>query len=387
MAKEQRDDDQIQLDLQLPEGVHLDIPDDAYFNARAIGSSDLKTLYWQPESWWFASYLNPRRRMRIKAARKQALDLGHAMHDLVLLGDAAYRARFTFQPDEDDPRWIMTPVELKKELRAMGKNVDQVFGHKLNDLAKRAGIANRVWDIAWASYETAKKAGKPYMTEDDDVRVRHTAGLILEHPALGHALRGPAGLSEVAVFWRRDDDPETLLRAKFDRIALQRMFDLKTLGNWRGRDIDAAIADAIDSMDYGIQRRFYHEAFLKLIEFVKAGEVRAWSEDGRDFGRPRGGDLDLLKSIASGGPAEWIWVFVQIRNDTVGQERAPMIVPRFHKPAGRIWDEAGVKIETALSSYRRLRSAHGLNSPWSFIDDAKELKDSDIRSRTKRELS
>lgn len=385
MKRPPEDDDQAPLNLQMPEGVHLDISDDAYFGARAIGSSDLKTLYWQPESWWFQSYLNPRRRMRVKAFRKQALDLGTALHDLVLLGEEAYQARFIFEPDEESGHWLMTPLEVKAELRKMGKNVDQVYGWKLNEMAKRAGLGPRVWEVAWTTFANAKKAGDPYLTEDEDMRVRHTARLLLGHPELKDAFRGK-GLSEVAVFWRRPEDPDTLLRAKFDRIALQRMFDLKSLGNWRGRDIDGAIEQSIQDQDYGIQRRFYHEAFLKLIEFVLEGRVHAWAPDGGS--RPViKQDREILSAIAAGGPATWVWVFVQLRNDTVGQERAPMIIPRWHRPEGRIWNEGGVKIQVALESYRRLRAEFGLDQPWAKIDEAKELTDSDVRSRVKREIS
>lgn len=386
MNRPPEDEDQAPLFLQMPEGVHLDMPDEAYFGARAIGSSDLKRLYWQPESWWYASFLNPRRRMRVKNFRKQALDLGTALHDLVLLGEDAYRERFVFEPDADHPHWLTTPLEVKAELRKMGKNVDQVYGWKLNDMAKRAGLGPRVWDIAWTTFDQAKKAGSPYMTEDEDMRVRHTARLILEHKELGHAMRGPTGLSEVAVFWRRPEDPDTLLRAKFDRLDLQRMFDLKSLGNWRGRDIDAAIADAIEQNDYGIQRAFYDEAFRYLVEFILAGNLHAWAPDGGS--RPVGKtDRDKLRAIADAGPAVWVWIFVQLRNDTVGQERAPMIEPRWHRPEGRIWAEGKAKVEDALASYRRLRDAFGVDQPWARIGNTLELKDSDIRSRTKRELT
>lgn len=378
--------DQASLNLQMPEGVHIGIPDEAYFNASAIGSTDLKTLYWQPESWWYASHLNLRRRQKLKSARKAALDLGTALHDLVLLGEDAYKARFTFEPDADDPRWIMTPVQLKKILRDQGVNVAGVLGKNLDALARKHGLAPRVWWMAWASFESVKRAGKPYLTEDEDMRIRHTARLVLNDPEVGQVFRDPAGMSEVAVFWRRPEDPDTLLRAKFDRIALQRMFDLKSLGNWRGRDIDGAVADAIETQDYGIQRRFYDEAFRKLIEFVAEGRIHGWTDDGQTTFKPGKEARATLEAIAAGGPATWVWVFVQLRNDNYGQERAPMCVVRWHRPEGVIWNEAGEKIETALANYRRLRSAFGLGNPWTLIDQAKELKDSDIRSRKKREL-
>lgn len=378
------------LDLPMAEGVYLGMPDAVYFDARAIGSSDLKVLYWQGESWWYASWLNTRRAQKVKSARKAHFDIGTGLHDLVLLGEEAYKARFAFEPDEDAGHWLRTPLEIKRRLKELGRNVRDKHGPALMHEAKRAGISSSVWDLAWVSYESAKRLGRPYLTEDDDMRIRQTAKLILDHEELGPVMRED-GLSEVAVFWRRPEDPQTLLRAKFDRLRFQRIFDLKHMGNWRGRDIDAAISDAIQDQDYGIQRRFYAEAFDRLIEFVAAGKVQAWAPEGEAAHMKRS-DRALLEEIAAGGTAsepgftEWVWVFVQLRNDAAGSERAPVVAPRWHRPSGRIWDEAGVKIEAALETYRRLRSSFGLERPWALVTDTSELIDADIRSRTKKEL-
>lgn len=383
--------DQVPLDLQVPEGVHLGIPDAVYFDARAIGSSDLKVLYWQAESWWYASWLNHRRAEKVKSARKAHFDIGHGLHDLVLLGEDAYRARFAFEPDEDSGHWLRTPLEVKRALKELGREVRDKHGAALMLEAKRAGIANRVWDLAWSNFESQKRRGRPYLTEDDDMRIRQTARLILDHEELGPVMRQD-GLSEVAVFWRRAEDPQTLLRAKFDRLRFQRMFDLKHMGNWRGRDIDGAIAEAIQDQDYGIQRRFYSEAFDRLVEFVKAGQVHGWGEDGQPAGVVKS-ERALLETIASGGSAmdpegtAWVWVFVQLRNDAAGSERAPVVAPRWHSPEGRIWDEAGVKIETALETFRRLRGSFGLEKPWALVTKTHRLIDADVRSRLKRDLS
>ncbi len=377
------------LDLQMPEGVHLGMPDAVYFDARAIGSSDLKVLYWQAESWWYASWLNARRAIKVKSQRKAHFDLGHGLHDLVLLGEEAYRTRFAFEPDEDEGHWLRTPVQVKRALKDMGRDVRNVHGPAVMKEAKRAGIAHRVWDLAWANFESHKRQGRPYLSEEDNMRIRQTAHLILSHEELGDVMRKD-GLSEVAVFWRRPEDPHTLLRAKFDRLRFQRMFDLKHMGNWRGRDIDGAIADAIQDNDYGIQRRFYAEAFDRLIEFVAAGKIHSWAADGHPAVVDRT-ERALLEEIAAGGKAtepggtEWVWIFVQLRNDAVGSERAPVVAPRWHRPSGRIWDEAGVKIEGALETFRRLRQSFGLERPWALVTNTRELIDADVRSRTKKE--
>lgn len=375
------------LPMPFREGVHLNIPPNVYFEAQAIGSSDLKTLYWQPESWWLSSWANTRRRASKwkPSTRRSHFELGDALHTLVLEGEEAFRRRIAVEPDPDRSGWITTPLELKRALRERGVEVSGAAGPELEKLARRHNLAWLYLPTARQHFEAAKRAGRPSLTEEQAAQVRFTARLILDHPELGPALNGAGGLSEVAVFWRREEDPDTLMRAKFDRIRPGRLLDLKSLSNWRGKDRDGAIRDTIEQNEYGLQRRLYQgEAFARFQEFVKAGQVFYWGDDGEPA-RARGEDLNLLERIAE-KPATWVWVFAQFRNESPGSERAAGVASRWLKPEGRMWDEAGQKIEEALENFRRLRATFGMGREWSFIDETKELIDSDIRSRLKQEI-
>lgn len=369
--------------MPMREGVHLRLPRERFDDAGALGAEDLRILYWQPQSWWAQSPHNPDRRVKLASARRAAMDLGHALRTLVVEGAEAYRAAFAFQPDEDRSGWIRTPVELKRALADLGENVRGVWGDDLYRLARKRGIANRVWDMAWSRFESARRT-RPLLSEDDDRRVRFTADLIANHKDLGQVMRG--GLSDVSVLWRREEDPDTLLRFRFDVLRVQRIFHLNQIGNWRGRNIDAAIADAIEQSEFGIQHRLGVEAFEAFRRFVRAGQTFIYADDG-EFAFLTDEDRSLLKQISQAGDPLWIWVFVQLRNDVFGQERAAVVAPRGHFPEGRLWDEAGEKINAALDSFRRLRAEHTLARPWSLVDDLKELVDADVRSRMKKELS
>jgi hypothetical protein len=46
-----------------------------------------------------------------------------------------------------------------------------------------------------------------------------------------------------------------------------------------------------------------------------------------------------------------------------------------------------VKIETALETFRRLRSSFGLEKPWALVTKTHRLIDADVRSRLKRDLA
>jgi hypothetical protein len=375
--------DQPSLALPLREGIHLRLPRERFDDAGALGVDDLRILYWQPQSWWAQSPHNPDRRVKLSSARRAATDLGLALRTLVVEGEEAYRASFAFQPDEARGDWLRTPVEVKKALAELGENVRGVWGDELYRLARKRGIAHRVWEMAWSRFEGARRT-RPLLSEDDDRRVRFTVGLIAHHKDLGQAMRG--GLSDVSVFWRREEDPDTLLRFRFDVLRRQRVYHLNQIGNWRGRNIDAAIADAIEQSDYGLQHRLGLEAFEAFRRFVREGQTFIYADDG-EFAFLTDEDRSQLRLIAEAGDPLWIWIFVQLRSDTFGSERAAVVAPRAHAPEGRLWDEAGQKIDEGLAAYRRLRSEHTLARPWSLVDDLKELVDADVRSRMKKEAA
>lgn len=377
--------DQRSLDMPVLPGVHLNMPDSAYFAVDALGSSDMKALYWDAPSWWAQSRHNRNRKITRGAYRRSGKDMGTALHTLVIQGVEAYEAAYAIEPDDGRPDWLRTRDQIRAALREI--NVEIPKGDfseaTLNRLVRRHGLAHRVFDTARLDYESARRAGRLHVSEDEDRRLRYTADLIHGDPELGPAFSG--GLGEVAVFWRREDDPSILLRAKFDYIRRRRIFDLKKIGNSRGRDPDTAIRIAIDEYDYDIQRRLYPEAWERMAEFVAAGQVHAWAADG-DRARVLGHEREALEAITAAGTPDWCWVFVQLPVDDVGQERGAVVAPRFHLPEGRFWDSGGRKIETALGAYRKFRDEFSLERPWRVVQQAYVLTDDDVRSRERREI-
>lgn len=377
--------EQASMPLPVEEGCHLHMPESVYFGAGALGSSDLKMLYWDAPSWWASSRFNLERREPERITRSVAKNLGTGLHALVIEGEDAYTSKFVVEPDAASNRYAKTRKAMIDLLAEKGIRVPrgEFDNSKIYAAIRREGLTHLVWHTAYADYEKAKNEGREHITNDEDRRLRFTAHLIKTHPQVGPAFKG--GLGEVSIFWRRPEDPDTLLRARIDYLRVRRMLDLKTVGNWRGKDIDGAIRQAIEDFDYDIQRRLYPEAFDQLVKFVDRGKVFAWDETG--IGRNVVKDeRELLTRIAAGGMPEWVWVFVQLRVDDIGRERAAIVAPRFHLAEGRIWDQAGEKIEAGLRAYRAFRKEIGLHRPWSVVEETKQLVDEDIRTRTKKEM-
>lgn len=375
---------QPQLALPISEGVHIGCPTHIYDTSKAIGADDLRRLYWNPLNWWAGSEHNPHRQAPQRATRAPGLDLDAALATLVLQGQHAYVAQFAIEPDDGSSRWVKKRDEVRALLREKGVEIPRgdFTDGTLYRLVRRHGLAHRVFDVARQDYEAARRKGLGHLSEDEDRRVRAMARLMTGHNEIGPVFNG--GLSDVAVFWRPEGDPDTLLRARFRKLRRRRTYELVPLVTWQGRDVDGAVAQTIRDRDLEIQRRLQPEAFDALCRFVAAGKVYAWDSEGRGA-HVLDLDLDALKEIAAAGQPEWVWIFYQMPLDVIGHERGTIVSPRFHAPSGRLWDVGGQKIDEALAELRYFRNRFTLDRPWVEVEDLQELVDGDVSPRTKKD--
>lgn len=377
---------QSSLPLQLPEGVHLRLPARLYEDSQAIGAEDLRLLYWDPTSWWAQSSHNPHRQQPRRIARRHNRDMGEALRILVTQGDEAYAAAYAVEPDDGRSDWVRTRDGMRDLLRE--KHVEIPRGvhddASLWRLVRKHGLAHRVFEVARADYESARRSGRRHMTEANDRALRYAARLIRAHKDLGPALAG--GLCDVTVFWRREDDPDTLLRARFDYLRRRRIYEIEKVGGAGARDIGQAISRAIEEGDLDIARRLNAEAWERMAGFVSAGVIHAWGADG-ERSSVLSDERELLKSYVAAGAPDWFWIFAQLPVDDIGSERGLVIAPRGHRPQGRLWEAGGHKIAAGLAAFRNFRDRFSVDRPWAQIDEARELVDDDVRIRLKKETA
>jgi hypothetical protein len=351
--------------LSLPpvEGVYLNMPDEVYHGAPALGSSDFSTLAKDPASWWYQSAHNPEREHGRSAAHFLR---GRALHALVLQGEAAYDAAFSVEPDEEDPGMLRNLFEVKDALSERGV---QTFGEMdakvIYAKARAAGLAPRVLALARADHDRARSGGRTAISLADDKRLRRMAQLIRGHADLGEAIR--SGLPEVSVFWRRPGTPGVLLRARFDLLLPEFIVDLKSLSNARGHAPERAALNSIADYEYDLQAPHYHEGRTYLRQFFSEGRVYAWTPDGASAARGLKSEMGRLQSIVAADAWRWVWIFYQLLSHQPGNERAPVIVPYFVDLEGDWFDAARATIERALGNYTRFVDQFGLNQPWSVI--------------------
>lgn len=361
-------------DFEPPEGVHLGLPESLYFSANALGSSDLKTLLRDPASWYYSSRHN--RSRYGNATREAGKRRGGALHTLILEGEGAYKRRYAIEPVKSEhPDAAVTVAEIKAMLERHNiKPPNTVQKDVVIQAARKAKLGHLVWDVLVQDFKNAEANGLIRVNQREDFAFRHMAALAHHHPKIGPALKD--GLTEVSVFWRRPEDKDTLLRARLDKVNQRFTLDLKTLSNWRASSTRHATQRQIVELEYDVQRRFYDEARTQLRQFVEQGAVYAW--DGETPAHPTKPEMKQLDVIAAEPAWGWVWIFYQVRSDEIGKERAPVLMPWFHRPEGQVWDQAGEKVEVALKNYRRMREVFGFEEPWAEIGQVLEIEDKDL---------
>lgn len=363
--------------MRLLPGVYINLPESIYFAVDALGSSDLKTLLRNTADWWYGSRHNPDRE---EADDSKSRILGRALHALMLEGEQAYAGRISVAPDPRDyPGALVTTDDIKAWLKERDiPFLSKAAKPELVQIAKQSGA--QVWDDIIARHkEDVELYGKMPMQPRQDRALRHMARLVEAEPSIGKALR--VGLAEVSVFFERDDAPDILFRARLDSVAPNMTIDLKTLSNWKGRTIADMARRQVEEFEYDIQRRFYDEAREKMRAFIKGGQVYVYDatlEEGEFYTMDalEKHERKVLKDIAKSEKWLWVWLFYQLRDDKA--HKAPIVIPRFHVPAGEVWTEAGDKIRKAIANYQDFAARFGLDEPWAHIEPALELDDGDL---------
>jgi hypothetical protein len=304
--------------ILLPDGVYVGLSEAAYFGQDRLGSTDLVLLHRDPASWWYASRHNPTRPER---SHTPEMDFGSALHALVLEGEEAYAARAVVSPFD-------------------------------NFRTKEAQL--------WRDEQHIN--GRIVMTEDANLRVRHMAALILNHPELGEPLA--KGLSEVSVLWTTDDGIR--LRARFDKLLPLFTADLKTFGgDAKGRTTTAQCTGLVANRHMDLQRYLYATARARMADFIAAGQVKGASP----------AQVEWLTRVAA-IPQErtsWCWIFYRRRDDE--RPFAPVVKPLIRPHDDVTYRTGEKKAALGIANYKAFVERFGFSVPWAVVEQTEEPED------------
>jgi hypothetical protein len=301
----------------LEDGVYLDLPEDVYHNATALGSGDMRRLAVSPPDFWFNSKMNPL--WHPDDSLTPAKIVGTAAHVMVLYGREEFDRRYGAT---DYPGNIKAGQTERRRLREAG----------------RIPIHREEWE-----------------------RIYQIGGIIRANPTLAQAFSGGAA-SEVSVFWTSPDGIKK--KCRIDYLKTRASVDLKTVTNrHEGMSFVQACRQSIATYNYPLQAEHYREGRDMMAGLVRDG--RLW--DGVDGSRLGVGDCDkrLTECIESKTHA-FVIVFVQ-------KTGAPLTWACSLSRGNGILDIARRMIERAEDNWRMYMEKFGRETPWLLEEPLDEI--------------
>lgn len=349
---------------QLPDGVYIALPDAVYFAQDRLGSSDLIKLHQHREGWWMQSRHNPDR----LDATTDAQNYGSATHALMLEGIGAYETRFAVEPDKRDfEKLLFKDDDIKEALKEAGFGFAGTSKFKSSDWDDAAALhipEQPVWRAVLRDFQASitREDGsiRPSVSavEDRMLRLMHRAAMSSDD------IRGLMGvgedvptLAELSFFWT--DERGVARRARFDKPVPKFTMDLKTLGNWQGRELKHAVGDHIVKGGLDIQVGDQHDARKRMHDLIRAeGEdcIHGGTDEERTW----------LQAIAERNmPWDWVWLFYQ-KPELSG--RAAVLFPVYEEWEGLYHKSGYRKAQRALDMYVQFVEKFGLDEPWFRVE-------------------
>lgn len=366
----------------IPDGVHLGLKPEKYFAEDALGSSDLIRLAKSGAGWWWSSRHNP----DYTDKRSRELNVGSALHALLLEGEGAYSDRFISAPDKRDYSEVVDTIpEMQNRLAKSGLKVKgpgaRTTGWSKGDWARAMSVNlpdHPCWPNIMETFE--KSVGNrtvisavddrmvQFMVEvatdpsrADNVEIRHLFAEGGSRPAL----------AEVSVFATVDG---VRRRYRFDRMFPRFTMDLKSLGAWTGRPLMFAAGEQLARSGWDVQRADHQEGRDLAYGFITEGRIYGGTDEQRSW----------LTTFPKSYPRfDYVWLVYQ-KPDPKG--RAPVIFPimditqQIDVPDAGLpyWQQQGGrsdilvygarKKQAALQLYQQMVGEFGLDRPWARID-------------------
>lgn len=350
-----------------PDGVFLHLGFDEYIaEPDCLGSTNKATAWGRREGYYW-KYLSP------YAKRDEQTDaqlFGECVHAALLEGMGAYETRFIVEPDKrDHPDALFTVPQIKAALKQAGLYPSGSSGFTKEDWAEAAEIylpEQPVWDNLLADFRRRSAGGRRGISAEMDFAIRAMRDIATEDVPGNETMRELLSvgsefpiLAEVSFFYT--DDLGQRHRARFDKLLPTSSPDLKTVGNWSGRELVHSLDKHIKELGYDIQCADYQIARRRMMAMIR-------ETDGACIHGATEEEAEHLYTMAhydlENKPA-WAWIFFEKPTSSGG---APVLFPLVEKWGGP-YHRAGFRKRAAgLKLYRECMERFGLDRPWGRVE-------------------
>lgn len=355
------------------DGVYINLPMADYVNDPAIGGHGALTLAASPCDFRWDRPDNALSKASRERETSEPRRLGELVHCATLEGLDTFERRYCCPPPkESHPEALDTVDDLKKFIRDARAAEEMRRGAKLGkDEAKAYALSGKREDFIdrvltlepkariWDAIVEAHIGDREAISEDHDAYVRLVAqfarqayGDLLRFADPSQARPEDEGLSEVSVFWR-DFDEGPRFKARFDRITMARIIDVKKVGpapklqhSFRQHCVNEAA-----KFGYPVQAVMHSRAATVLPELVLQGRGEVVAS-----GPNASAHIERLQEIAAhwwnkAGPL-YTWLFLRCPGPPVGK-------PIPFRPSDAMWSRAEETIADAVANWERFHGTLG----------------------------
>lgn len=353
----------------LPDGIYLNLPNEAYQADKALGSSDLKDCLLQIVQWhgkkrnqvWM-DHLKPKG----KDADVESIytAFGSALHTAVLEPDA-FDERYLVEPQKPD--WPKTIDEIRRAIQHSG-NGHFMPDKPVNLLAHQAAAraANIKTDSDWEEELERLAAGRIQISAKWKFELLTLQRVIDRHSVAAKWVRG--GRSELSVFWT--DEHGHRYKCRFDHIKVSRVCDIKTYVIKKGKTPIDSFLQARDDFAYDFSAAHYMDCRVNVLPgLVKAGAIfevmDAEEIDGVwqvNFEEASPSDVAFMDRVAAHPKPVWAWL-------TAAKFGIPEVDVVVFPDDLLAWSAAAEQVKEAKRNYQKMRETFGENDDDMWTED------------------
>ena len=333
----------------IAEGIHFNLPEDAYHADPSLGSGSIRQLAKCPIYYWRDSWMNP---FREEAPETPALLYGRALHCLVLEGVDEFRKRYQRIPTLDDqPDALRTMDDIRMRLKELGLPISG----KKDDITERLKVADPeaiFWDDVLANFDAACIRDRSTALKTDIyTEIVQAAQYILTEDRVRAAFEN--GVPEISLFWTIDGVP---MKARLDFTRLGGsskkpvgiVTDLKSFANIMEQPPERAVGQAITKTRLDVQMAAYMDGIQNITKWISEGKVYGAEEIEPAW-------LDMLGNVEEW---HWFWLFYE--------KGLPVSLLRSVRVGSSLHDAGKMTLARALQAYRDNMEAFGAD--WRFVD-------------------
>lgn len=289
--------------MQIPDGIYVNLPMQAYQDDPALGSSDLKAILSNAVQWHARErnkawrILNPPSEEESAATR-----FGTALHAAILEPDL-FSERYHLTPDA--PNLPSRKEDIYAGLQRIGASLPPKGADRETYVAFARQASLTIMDD-WKTLQRIEAGGREQLSKAWWNALTMLQAVFKRHPEATKYVRN--GRAEVSVFWT--DANGVRLKCRFDYLRVRTVSDVKSYALRDGPEPVQNFVGAVETYGYDFSAAHYMNLRTEAVPaLVAAGRVYDGANIAEgELGPVSAADADFFDQVAAWTSPTWWWL-------------------------------------------------------------------------------